>query len=136
MAAESTHSRIYRVTQPALSRRRAILQLCMLSLLLNGIMPIFASGSSSFDQVLICTSQGYRWVDLATVSDSPTSGDVRCAYCIAATDDHSLDATSAETVAVYDLRYRALLVAASIDALSGSSPAFYTLTRAPPIPLS
>ncbi|MFT6409038.1 MAG: hypothetical protein ACJAQ6_002461 [Arenicella sp.] len=75
-----------------------IVWLMLISMLFNAVVPLAANamsykqdptGSDSANQILLCTSSGYRWVDLRDLTDTRVDS-AHCLMCLSG--DHDLDA--------------------------------------------
>ena len=111
-----------------------VLRILIFALLFNGIAPVFAAEYRLADKVLLCTSQGYRWVSIAEEKTDPAPSNAHCVLCLISDDDPSSD-----LISTYDLAPPLPELALARTSLGmapayGDAPAFHTSNRAPPQP--
>ena len=101
--------------------------------LLNAVAPVLASPSQG-DKVLICSAQGYQWVNLADVGVTETEPDtVRCVLCLPANDQFDLDGIDAIVVDVSTPQRYAQKVSSDFIFFKARFLTLLRQSRAPPL---
>lgn len=111
-----------------------VLRLLVQAFLYNSLAPALAGQLEDDNRVLLCTSQGYKWVSLDVQSTETSRSDVRCALCLVPDDNADL------VIDEYIPSFTSATVSAKATSISsyivfGHSPQFFSLSRAPPASL-
>lgn len=100
--------------------------LCLIGM---SVLPVAASANTD-SRVLICTSQGYQWVEL-NQSPQVQAEKEHCIFCLAAEDHDEPIASQADAWFLEYLPYSA--PALPVQGLGSRKPTSQALSRAPPV---
>ena len=125
-----THSKLYKSHDLG---KAFVLRLLLVTLLFNGFAPAFASQFAASTGVLLCTSQGYKWVVLDKPSTEPQQHEVRCLLCLGVGDDDSAAIVRHDSLS-FPPFLRAEQPLPPVQSEFRHNPAFFPLSRAPPTP--
>ena len=116
--------------------RSSFIRLLVLVFLSNAIFPslVGATLSSSADanvgKVLLCTSNGYQWVDIGS-EDSFDDSTPHCIFCLAAQDE--TDFIDGQSAFVFPLWILDFTENSILDYFASQSPYALARLRAPPV---
>lgn len=106
--------------------------LLLLAFICNALTPAFAGQLNSTNKVLLCTSQGFEWVELEQAQLGSEPVEQHCVYCTAPNDDPVPDQLDLVDAIQFYAQSQQVYPASLTTAALQQQLAFFTDSRAPP----